>query len=108
MVRGKSPLFVIFTTVMIDLIGFGMVIPLVGLYGRHFEASGFQLSLLGGIYSLMSLAQRLATCCLPSRKTTKCSWSPAPWEVSSQEIFLLLKLTSLTSRSPRSEPRAWA
>lgn len=54
MVRGKSPLFVIFTTVMVDLIGFGMVIPLVGLYGRHFEASGFQLSLLGGIYSLMS------------------------------------------------------
>lgn len=54
MVRGKSPLFVIFITVMIDLIGFGMVIPLVGLYGRHFEASGFQLSLLGGIYSLMS------------------------------------------------------
>lgn len=50
---GASPLFVIFTTVLIDLIGFGMVIPLIGLYGRHYGATGFQLSVLGGIYSLM-------------------------------------------------------
>jgi DHA1 family tetracycline resistance protein-like MFS transporter len=49
----KSPLFVIFTTVLVDLIGFGMVIPLVGLYGKHYGASGFQLPILGGIYSLM-------------------------------------------------------
>ena len=49
----SSPLFVIFTTVLIDLIGFGMVIPLIGLYGRHYGAHGFQLSILGGIYSLM-------------------------------------------------------
>ncbi len=49
----SSPLFVIFTTVLVDLIGFGMVIPLIGLYGRHYGASGVQLSVLGGIYSLM-------------------------------------------------------
>jgi len=49
----KSPLFVIFTTVLVDLIGFGMVIPLVGLYGRHYGATGYQLPILGGIYSLM-------------------------------------------------------
>ena len=49
----QSPLFVIFTTVLIDLIGFGMVIPLIGLYGRHYGASALQLSILGGIYSLM-------------------------------------------------------
>ncbi len=49
----KSPLFVIFTTVLVDLIGFGMVIPLVGLYGRHYGSSAWQLSLLGGIFSLM-------------------------------------------------------
>jgi multidrug resistance protein len=49
----SSPLFIIFTTVLIDLIGFGMVIPLIGLYGRHYGAHGFQLSILGGIYSLM-------------------------------------------------------
>jgi MFS family permease len=49
----RSPLFIIFTTVLVDLIGFGMVIPLISLYGRHYGAEGFQLSLLGGIYSLM-------------------------------------------------------
>ena len=49
----QSPLFIIFTTVLIDLIGFGMVIPLIGLYGRHYGATAIQLSVLGGIYSLM-------------------------------------------------------
>jgi DHA1 family tetracycline resistance protein-like MFS transporter len=49
----KSPLIVIFTTVMVDLIGFGMVIPLIGLYGRHYGADGFSLAILGGIYSIM-------------------------------------------------------
>ncbi len=54
MARRTSPLFVIFTTVLVDLIGFGMVIPLVGLYGRHYGATGLQLSVLGAIFSLMS------------------------------------------------------
>lgn len=49
----KSPLFVIFTTVLIDLIGFGMVIPLISIYGRHYGASGWTLALLGATYSLM-------------------------------------------------------
>lgn len=51
--KKKSPLFIIFTTVLVDLIGFGMVIPLVGLYGKHYGATGFQLPVLGGIYSFM-------------------------------------------------------
>jgi len=51
--RNRSPLFVIFTTVLVDLVGFGMVIPLIGLYGKHFGADGLELSILGGIYSLM-------------------------------------------------------
>lgn len=51
--RKKSPLFIIFTTVLVDLIGFGMVIPLVGLYGRHYGASPFQLSILGAIFSIL-------------------------------------------------------
>lgn len=49
----KSPLFIIFTTVLVDLIGFGMVIPLIALYGRHYGAEGLQLPILGGMYSLM-------------------------------------------------------
>lgn len=52
--RAGSSLFVLFTTVLVDLIGFGMVIPLVGLYGRHYGASGWELPLLGAIYSLFS------------------------------------------------------
>ena len=49
----KSSLMVIFTTVLVDLIGFGIVIPLVGLYGRHYGANGWQLSFLGAIFSLL-------------------------------------------------------
>ncbi len=51
--NAKSPLFVIFSTVFVDLVGFGMVIPLIGLYGRHFGASGAELSILGAIFSLL-------------------------------------------------------
>ncbi len=51
--KQRSSLFIIFTTVLIDLIGFGMVIPLIGLYGRHYGAEGLELPILGGIYSLM-------------------------------------------------------
>lgn len=49
----KSPLIVIFSTVFLDLIGFGIIIPLVGIYGREFGASTIELALLGSIYSLM-------------------------------------------------------
>jgi len=44
---------VIFTTVLVDLIGFGIVIPLINLYGEHLGATGWELALLGGIYSFM-------------------------------------------------------
>jgi DHA1 family tetracycline resistance protein-like MFS transporter len=49
----KSALVVIFSTVFMDLIGFGMIIPLVGIYGRHFGASTLELAVLGSIYSVM-------------------------------------------------------
>lgn len=52
--RPRSPLFVIFTTVFLDLVGFGMIIPLVGVYGRHFGAEGLLLGLLGAIFPIMS------------------------------------------------------
>jgi DHA1 family tetracycline resistance protein-like MFS transporter len=51
--RKRSPLVVIFTTVFLDLVGFGIIIPLVGIYGRHYGASALQLAVLGSIYSLM-------------------------------------------------------
>ena len=51
--RSRSSLFIIFTTVFLDLIGFGIVIPLVAIYGKHFGASSLQLALLGAVYSFM-------------------------------------------------------
>lgn len=50
---GRSPLFVIFTTVFLDLVGFGIIIPLVGIYGKHYGASTLELAVLASIYSLM-------------------------------------------------------
>ena len=49
----KASVAVIFTTVLVDLIGFGIVIPLVALYGAHFGASAGELAVLGAIYSVM-------------------------------------------------------
>jgi DHA1 family tetracycline resistance protein-like MFS transporter len=49
----KSPLIVIFTTVFLDLIGFGIIIPLVGIYGRDYGANTYELAILGSIYSIM-------------------------------------------------------
>lgn len=49
--RSSPALLVIFITVAIDLVGFGIVIPLISLYGRNTGASAFELAVLGGIYS---------------------------------------------------------
>lgn len=42
-----------FLTVFIDLIGFGIIIPLMPLYAKQFGASGLQVGLLLTSYSLM-------------------------------------------------------
>jgi len=52
----KSPLMVVFTTVFMDLVGFGMIIPLLALYGKDLGASGWTLGLLGASYSLAQFA----------------------------------------------------
>lgn len=49
----KSPLFIIFLVVFIDLLGFGLVIPILPYYAKQFGASAAQLGLLMGSYSLM-------------------------------------------------------
>ena len=50
-----APLIIIFVTVFIDLIGFGMVIPILPYYANTapFFATPFQVGILVGIYSLM-------------------------------------------------------
>lgn len=50
-----TPLGIVFSTVLIDLIGFGIVIPLVPLYAEEFGASVVQIGLLTGSYALMQI-----------------------------------------------------
>lgn len=55
MARPRSPLFVLFLTVFIDLVGFGIVIPILPLYAEHFHASPIAIGWLTGIYSGMQI-----------------------------------------------------
>ena len=48
-----SPLVIIFVTVFIDLVGFGIIIPLLPFYAESFGASAFAIGLLGTSFSLM-------------------------------------------------------
>jgi MFS family permease len=49
----RSSLLVLFLTVFIDLIGFGMVIPFLSYYAREYGASGTTVGAVVGIYSIM-------------------------------------------------------
>ncbi len=49
----SKPLLIIFLTVLIDLIGFGIVIPLLTFYAEKYEATPFDIGLLVASYSLM-------------------------------------------------------
>jgi MFS family permease len=49
----KTPLLVLFLTVFMDLIGFGMVIPFLPFYAREYHASGFVVGAIVGVYSIM-------------------------------------------------------
>jgi MFS family permease len=51
--KSKAPLLIIFITVFIDLLGFGIVLPLLPRYAKHFEASGQTLGLLMASFSAM-------------------------------------------------------
>jgi MFS family permease len=53
MAKNRSPLLIIFITVFIDLIGFGIVIPVLPLYAQKFGASEMVIGLLLAIYSVM-------------------------------------------------------
>jgi MFS family permease len=55
MTRQRSPLFVLFLTVFIDLVGFGIIIPVLPLYAEHFHASPVAIGWLTGIYSGMQI-----------------------------------------------------
>ncbi len=48
-----KPLIIIYLTVFIDLVGFGIVIPLLPFYGETFNASPFEVEMIFAIYSAM-------------------------------------------------------
>jgi len=49
----KPSILIIFLTVFIDLIGFGIVVPLVPLFSRHFGAHGFTIGVIIASFSAM-------------------------------------------------------
>ncbi|HEV2096942.1 MAG TPA: MFS transporter [Chthoniobacterales bacterium] len=55
MSRTRSPLLVLFLTVFIDMIGFGIIIPVLPLYAENFHASPIAIGWLTGIYSGMQI-----------------------------------------------------
>lgn len=51
--KNRSPLFVIFLVVFIDLVGFGIVIPILPYYAKTFGASATELGWLMTVYSAL-------------------------------------------------------
>jgi MFS transporter, DHA1 family, tetracycline resistance protein len=49
----KSPLVVILVVIFVDLIGFGMLFPILPLYARRFHGNEMEIGLLFGVYSFM-------------------------------------------------------
>ena len=53
MAKSRSPLVIIFITIFIDLIGFGIVIPVLPLYAERYHASETVIGLMLASYSMM-------------------------------------------------------
>lgn len=49
------PLLVIFLTIFVNLVGFGIIVPLLPFYAERFGASGLTVGLLFGVFSLCQL-----------------------------------------------------
>src|ERR1700681_957560 len=49
------PLLIIFLTIFVNLVGFGIIVPLLPFYAERFGASGLTIGLLFGVFSLCQL-----------------------------------------------------
>lgn len=49
------PLLVIFLTIFVNLVGFGIIVPLLPFYAERFGASGLTIGLLFGVFSICQL-----------------------------------------------------
>src|SRR5215208_748268 len=51
----SRPLLIIFLTIFVNLVGFGIIIPLLPFYAETFQASPLTIGLLFGIFSICQL-----------------------------------------------------
>src|SRR5580692_51180 len=51
--KKKKSVGIIFLTVLIDLVGFGLILPLIPIYSESFGASGLVIGVIFTSYSLM-------------------------------------------------------
>jgi DHA1 family tetracycline resistance protein-like MFS transporter len=51
--RSGSPLLVLFFTIFLDLLGFGLIIPILPLFARELGASDLIIGAIAGLYSFM-------------------------------------------------------
>jgi MFS transporter, DHA1 family, tetracycline resistance protein len=51
----SRPLLIIFLTIFVNLVGFGIIIPILPFYAERFHASGFTVGALFAIFSLCQL-----------------------------------------------------
>jgi multidrug resistance protein len=52
--KNRSPIFVLFVTIFIDLLGFGLIIPILPVFALELKATSLQIGLIAGLYSLMN------------------------------------------------------
>lgn len=53
--RRSSPLLIVFGSVFIDMLGYGMIVPLLPFLMREYTASALAVGLLSSLYALMQL-----------------------------------------------------
>jgi len=53
--KDKAALFTVFLVVLIDLMGFGLILPLLPFYASEFDANPVQIGLLYSVYSFAQL-----------------------------------------------------
>ena len=102
--RRRSPLVFLFVTVFVDMIGYGIVVPLLPFYAGPYASSAVLVGLLGSLYAAMQFAggpflgglsdrhgrrpvlllcllgPRSPTCCSASPRRSPHSSSPSSWQ----------------------------
>jgi MFS family permease len=91
--RRRSPLVFLFVTVFVDMIGYGIVVPLLPFYAGPYASGAALVGLLGSLYAAMQFASgpflgglsdrqgpHSPTCCSASPRRSPHSSSPSSWQ----------------------------